>query len=96
MLISYRTVRLLLGAENRRRGADSKMEKARLRESVLLEVHPDDGQQLWHELHLSGAEGETRCEQGNRMRALRLSRLLWLMYLDLLSYLPTLSVHSFT
>jgi hypothetical protein len=37
---------------------------ARIREPVLLAVHPDPRHQLWDAMHLPGAQGEERGWEG--------------------------------
>jgi hypothetical protein len=47
-----------------------------VRETMLSEMHPDKGYQLWHLLHLSRSSGQDgRKKQADCLRSLRLSRL---------------------
>lgn len=48
---------------------------ARVRAVVLPAVHPEEQQQLWHNVHLPRAKGQPPGRQGCRVRQLRLPRL---------------------
>lgn len=74
-----RTVRLLCARKDCRRQSDCQVEEIRLREPVLSALHSDARHQLWHELHLPGAQGEAGGGPRGGVRALRVSRLLRLM-----------------
>ncbi len=54
------------------------MEKTRLRESLLPQVHPDKRHKLWLKLCLPSAKEQTRRGESCWVCSLRLQRLLWI------------------
>lgn len=66
-------VRLLHPGEDCRCESDSQMEEGRIREPLLLAMHPDEGHEFRDKLHLPGAQGETGGGPCGRMCSLWLS-----------------------
>ena len=67
----------LFSGENSRCCSHSQVEEARIRESVLSEMHPDQGHQLRHQLHLQGPQEQAGGGEDRGVCALWLQGVLW-------------------